>query len=207
MGYLMVLLVGLLAVSCSPRPQFRGTDLDPPISPGQFQLQDQWGQVRSLADLRGRVTILTFMYTHCPDVCPVHAALLQRASVNLGEEARDLAIVVVSVDPKGDTQEAALHFSQAHQMVDRWWYLVGTWQELEPVWGHYYVANEAQSAQDDGLHDHSDEEGGGQQGSVFHSAPVYVLDRMGRARVVITGFFFEPEDLVHDIRLLLQERG
>ncbi len=215
------LLIGILTAAtlagCSQTPEsFMGTELtarDP--APG-FTLLDQFGEETSLSDKRGNVVALTFLYTNCPDVCPITAHSLGKAHETLGEDAARVSIIAISVDPDRDTPQQALAYSQQRNMLDKWSFLTGPEKELSPLWEAYYVAV-----------DRTDDSGGGAIESlgadlaretvasneglsekaaylVTHSAPVYLIDQEGQMRSVITDLTLDPEPLIHDIRLLLK---
>lgn len=94
----VVIALSLLLASCSQPVQLKGTDLGKDPAPN-FQLEDQEGRQVALSDLRGKVVVLTFLYTHCPDVCPLIAEHLKTASSQLGAAMNQVAFVAVSVDP------------------------------------------------------------------------------------------------------------
>ena len=168
---------------------------------------DEDGRAASLADYGGRVLLLTFLYTSCPDVCPAITADLREAHELLGDDAAGVSIVAVSVDPARDTVESARRYSARWEMTDRWDFLVGDEEELSRLWAAYYisVAVDAESDQDD-----ESVSSGGALGTlardsylVTHSSPVYLIDDGGIRRVLFTSPF-DPEDLAHDVRLLLR---
>ena len=135
---LLLTLIALFA--CAPAPvEFRGTRLTAGESVPSFELTDQFGRSAESGDYRGRVVLLTFLYTHCPDVCPIVTGQLRKASEALESEASEIAIVAVSVDPERDTVEAALDYSDKWRMSERWEYLVGSRDELREVWAAFYV--------------------------------------------------------------------
>src|SRR5437016_3112360 len=111
----------------------QGTDLGGTLAP-DFRLTDQFGKPIALSQFKGKPIILTFLYTHCPDQCPLTAEKLHAVMQNLGSDAQRVAMLAVSTDPKGDTIAAALKFSQAHRLQNYWHYLVGTHAELSPIW-------------------------------------------------------------------------
>ena len=210
------LLLTLIALSaCAPDPaEFRGTRLTAGESVPGFELTDQFGQAAESGDYRGRVVLLTFLYTHCPDVCPIVTGQLRKASEALQNEASEIALVAVSVDPERDTVEAALDYSDKWRMSERWEYLVGSRDELREVWAAFYV---------DPVEIDLDEEGSESQAAgepptgsvdalrqdlrqrylVSHSAPVYLIDREGVMRVVFTPPL-DVDAMVHDVRVLLR---
>src|SRR4051812_6024120 len=130
--------------------------LAPEMPPQDLTLHDQDGRRVALRDLRGQVVVLTFMYTHCRDVCPTTAVTIRGALDDLGHDVPTLA---VSVDPAGDTPSAAQRFLFARHLDGRMRFLLGSRAELEPVWRRFGIQP---------------------QGADFdHSARVVVLDRTG----------------------------
>lgn len=178
-----------------------------------FRLTDQFGESMALSDFRGKVALLTFLYTDCPDVCPIAANHLRQASQMLSEDGTDAAIVVVSVDPDGDTVEAARAYSERWGMAERWSYMVGDEEALRPIWAAYYIdpylhgpgRNGASTVSESALPRTASGGGVGalaaQSGRIIHSAPIYLIDAAGIMRVAFT-MPFETEDLVNDVRLL-----
>jgi protein SCO1/2 len=166
-----------------------GVFSDMPQAP-DFTLRDQNGQAVTMSQLRGKVVALTFLYTHCPDVCPLMASQLAAADQRLGADARNLELVSVSVDPVGDTLPAVKKFTEDHNLAGQpnWHYLIGSPGELQPVWEAYHVGSSPSSA-------------GAIQG-VDHSAMVYLADRSGKLRVILASNF-TVSDFVQDVRTLL----
>ena len=201
------LLALCLAAACSSPEPFQGTELTSGSLATPFELQNQFGRPVSLSNFDSKVVVLTFLYTNCPDVCPLMTSHLREAHAMLGEEARDVALVAISVDPDRDTVESAYTYSERWQMAHNWDFLVGTREQLAPIWEAYYIdpvaaerteGNEAHTNEDN---DHQD--GGANSYLVSHSAPVYLIDPDRIMRAVFT-LPFAPEALVHDVRLLLK---
>jgi protein SCO1/2 len=144
-----------------------------------FRLTDQDGRAVALSGGRG-VTLVTFLYVHCPDVCPLIASRLDAALPQLGKGARVLA---VSVDPKGDTPSAVRAYVRARHLRPAFHYLRGTRAQLAPVWKAFYV---------------------GQQdapGTVLHTALTVLVDKEGRERVRYDASA-TPAQIAHDVRAL-----
>lgn len=202
-GVLVVVAAGLVAVASlllsgrgSGEAGFFGTPLDPPREARDFTLTDQFGEPVSLGDLRGRVVVLTFLYTSCKDVCPLVASRLHEAYDLLGDEVGQVAFLAVTVDPERDTREAVYRYSQRRGMLDRWHFLVGSRAELDPIWEHYWAGTPVRlSGTADGSED--------KDYTVNHAAPVHVLDREGRVRVAY-GSQFAPAELASDVERLLR---
>ena len=202
----------LLATACSQTAAFEGTELDPVRAATGFQLHDQFENRVSLSDLAGKVVLLTFLYTNCPDICPVITETLKRAHEQLGDAAEEVRMVAVSVDPARDTAEQAHRYSERSGMLERWAFLVGEKEELAPIWSAYYIAAQRQGLEERGgpldrlaneadSHTDADREELGYL--VTHSSAAYLIDRQGRLRVLFTELSLDPEPLLHDIRLLL----
>jgi len=189
----------LLAVISAGMLYFRhasglvGTDLGAAPAPG-FTLTDYTGQQVSLDQFRGKPVALTFLYTHCPDACPLIADQLRQASDLLGPDAAKVAMLAVSTDPRHDDRAAVLNFSQVHGMEGRWLYLLGSPEQLAPVWNAYYIGvtpgNEAGSPLG--------------ENEIIHSEAVFVIDKAGRERALL-GLPFSARDLASDLRKLLNE--
>jgi protein SCO1/2 len=99
----------LLAAGCGSskrQARFVGSTLHHPSRPPDCRLADQHGRVVHLAGLNGKVVLLTFLYTHCPDVCPLTASNLNAALLRLGPDRHAVEVLAVSVDPAGDTPNA-----------------------------------------------------------------------------------------------------
>jgi protein SCO1/2 len=155
----------------------------PPIPPQDFRLRDQDGDAVSLRNYRGRVVVLTFMYTTCRDTCPLTATQIRGALDDLG---RDVPALAVSVDPVNDTPERARQFLFKRGLAqDRMRFLLGSRAQLQPVWKAYGIRP---------------------QGAAFdHSAYVLLIDRQGRQRIGFPVQELTPEGLAHDIRRLQAE--
>ncbi|GCE14395.1 SCO family protein [Tengunoibacter tsumagoiensis] len=164
----------------------QGVDLGGKVAP-TFQLTDQYGKSVSLADMKGKPVILTFLYTNCPDICPLTAEHLHSTLQALGSDASNVNILAVSTDPKRDTTEAALNFSRQHNMQDSWHYLVGTQEQLSPIWSSYSVYAQTQ------------------QQIVNHTSALYLIDKQGHERVFMNGDTFTPSQLAANIKILLKE--
>src|SRR5215472_3264891 len=93
----------------------QGTNLGNTPAPA-FLLKDQFGNSISLAQFKGMPVVLTFLYTHCPDVCPLTADKIHITMQSLGTNAQHIAVLAVSMDPKGDTAITAQNFAKVHKL-------------------------------------------------------------------------------------------
>jgi len=162
----------------------QGTDLGSLPAP-DFRLTDQFGQPVALSQFKGKPVVLTFLYTSCPDQCPLTAEKLHTVMQSLGSDAQKVAVIAVSTDPKRDTVAAALDFSRKHNMQDYWHYLVGTQATLSPTWNAYNVYVQAQ------------------QQTVNHGLGLYVIDKQGNERVFMDNDF-TPAQLTANLKALLK---
>lgn len=192
---LLALAALLLATACQPR--LRGTDMGGRPA-ADFQLLDQFGRQVALSDFRGRPVVLTFLYTSCPDVCPLTAEKLRLAAAMLGQDAARVGWLAVSTDPARDTVEAAYRFSDVHGLLERWHFLVGDRAQLEAVWKAYYIgvvseheAGEHREALAPGLR-------------VGHTDALFLIDKQGRIRSLLRSDF-DHTALADDLRALLRE--
>ncbi len=182
--------LGLLSAflsGCAPEPTFRGTALDPPRAVRDFALRDQFGTRVRLSDLQGQVVVLTFLYTSCPDLCPLVTGKLRKTIESLNNLTPRVAFLAVTVDPDQDTIKRVYTYSQQHGMLDRWHFLTGEAKQLQPIWEYYWVGKVWKD----------------EKGDVMHQAPVHLINRQGMIRVVY-GNSFRPADLAHDITILLR---
>jgi protein SCO1 len=154
----------------------------------QFALRDSLGRLVSLSQFRGKAVLLTFIYDHCPDTCPLIVANLHTALLRLGSAASKLQILAVSVDPSGDTPATVRAFLAAHEMTGRMEYLIGTSRELAPVWQAYGVQVQASPAQRE----------------VGHSAFLYGITGRGSVLVLYPPTF-DPAWIAHDAPLLASD--
>ncbi len=96
---------GVLLAGCSEQPPFSGIDITGADYAQGFSLPDHNGRVRTLADFRGKVVVVFFGFTQCPDVCPTSMAELAQVKALLGDQGERLQGVFISVDPERDTPE------------------------------------------------------------------------------------------------------
>ena len=189
---------------------FNGTALKNTEVAPEISLTNQFNESIGLNSFRDRVVVLTFLYTQCPDVCPIITSQLRDVHSSLGVDADLVEFVAVSVDPERDTPDTARAYLERWGLVNEWQYLVGEQGELTPIWRSYFIDPFADGRRESGAA--TPEARGARSGLsaaiaerylVIHSAPVFLIDREGRRRVVFTSPF-DPEEIVQDIRTLLK---
>lgn len=163
-----------------------GTPTLPARQAPAIDLHNERGERVTLAQYRGKVVLVTFLYVHCPDVCPLIAANLRVALRQLGARAATVQLIAVSVDPKGDTAASVRHFLGAHELLGKMQYLIGSGSELARTWKAWSVGSKREV---------------GQPELVAHSALVYGISASGRLTDVYPASF-EPSEIAHDVPLL-----
>jgi protein SCO1/2 len=170
----------------APGGGYRGSLVSPVRAAPATVLTDDRGRRVDLAGYRGRAVLVTFLYTHCPDVCPLIASHLRAAQARLGARAAEVALVAISVDPRGDTRRTVADFLRGHALTGRMEYLLGSAAELGRVWAAWSVGSERDA---------------GRPELVAHSALVYGVSATGRLETVYPASS-SPDDIAHDVPLL-----
>ncbi len=161
--------------------------LSPPTPAPPLALRNYLGEPVNIASYRGKAVLVTFLYTNCPDICPLITANLRVAQNLMGPKlAAKAQIIAVSVDPKGDTPKAVASFLARHEMTGRMQYLVGSAHELARVWKAWGVGSEADAKQPQ---------------FVNHSGLIYGIAASGE-RTTLYSPSFKPADVAHDVPLL-----
>jgi len=173
---------------------FRGSQLPDGIvgrPAPNFRLSDARGRPVDTRRLAGQPYLVTFLYTNCPpgDTCPTIAAELRQALERLGPRADDVTVLAVSVEPKGDTPAAARRWLRRYRLPDNFRFLVGSRQQLKPVWDKYFV----------GAQNPANEQS-------RHTSNMWLVDARGRWRTKFSaGLAVPPADIAHDLGVLLDE--
>lgn len=176
-----------LAATAGATPAPSGLRADIVIPPNSipasdFTLADQDGKPVSVSALRGRVLAITFLDSHCKQLCPLAGDQLGQAQRALGSGAK-LSLLVVSVAPATDTPDSERAFATTHHWSGEWHWMSGTPDQLAAVWKAYSIAVE------------------GTPDNVLHSAVLYLVDKSGFQRAGWAGPI-EPDLLAHDVRVL-----
>ncbi len=164
-----------------------GTVVDPPRQLSDFTLTGNDGQPLSLSDLRGKVTLLSFGYTHCPDVCPQTMGDFERVKDGLGADAADVNFVLVSVDGVRDTPETMQRYMGAFD--PDFLGMTGTTDDLQRIGGDYGLYFRANAEQDGNY-------------TVDHTSGIFMIDQEGLLRTIFI-FGTEPDVITGHVRELL----
>lgn len=154
----------------------------PPLS-----LRNYRGERVNIDQYRGKAVLVTFLYTKCPDVCPIIASNLGVALNLMGRaKAAKVQVIAVSVDPRGDTSAAVASFLQRHGVAGRMQYLIGSVHELARAWSAWGVGSERDAQQPQFIN---------------HSGLVYGISAAGKVTTLYAANF-KPQEIVHDTPLL-----
>ena len=183
--------------ACARKTAWHETDISGAMPRLSFAMTDAMtGSQVTAADFRGKVTLLYFGYTQCPDYCPTTLTNLAAVLHNLGKQADRVRILFVTVDPNRDSLPILKHYTAlfAPQMVG----LRGTPDELASLARRYRVAYSVTPARN------------GHPYAVTHSAIVYVFDQSGNARLIIAAMATPRPDIggtTADLRRLIDNGG
>ena len=186
----LLVMCGGLATASQAAPALKAGVFEPPAAAPEFSLRGSDGQDLTLARYRGRLVLLVFGFTHCPEVCPTTLATLAEARKALGADASAVQVVYVTVDPERDDVNRIRQYLGAFDAT----FVGGTGpaDALAAVRKGYGVVAEKVARP-----------GGGY--GMNHSSSVYLIDRQGRLRAMMP-YGHEAKDFVHDLRLLLAAR-
>lgn len=133
-GYLLGTLVVTGTSGTAVAKSGAGSVYETPIPVADFTLSDQTGAPFTLSSTRGKVVIMTFLFTHCGDVCPFSALKMRQALETLGVQASEVELVVVSTDPERDTIPVVAEYSKDLGLYDTWHYVTGEVAALQKVY-------------------------------------------------------------------------
>ena len=170
-------------------PKFELTDITGADFGKALDLTDHNGQRRTLANFRGKVVVVFFGFTHCPDVCPTTMLELSQVAKALGPDAGKMQVLFVTVDPERDTPEVLRQYIPSFNPA-----FLGLYGSVEET---------ARAAKEFKVYFHKQPQRGGDY-TVDHTAGTYVLDPNGRLRL-FAQYGAGAQAFLHDIRVLLRE--
>lgn len=187
---LPILAACLFIVACSPREQLSPSsiDLKGEKVANDFQLRDPDGKTRTMADFRGKVVMLFFGYTQCPDVCPTALARAVAVKKKLADDATKLQVIFVTVDPERDTPEIMKSYTTAFDPS-----FIGLSGDMEmtrktaDAFRVFYQKVPTKSSY-----------------TMDHTAVTYLLDPKGEMRVAIKPDA-SADEIAHDVHFLLND--
>ncbi len=187
----LVLATLLLGCEKTESPQrFNATDITGANFARDFSLLDQKGRLRTLADFRGKVVVVFFGYTHCPDFCPTTLSEFRSISQKLGESADEIQFVFVTLDPERDTPPKLETYLKAFD--PKFLGLTGSIDDVSTVAKEFKVIfQRVETSKPDRY-------------SVDHSTGTFVFDKLGRIRLFIP-YGTSAEETLKDLQILLNE--
>jgi protein SCO1/2 len=181
----------LLGCSQQQKPQFNAIDITGANYATGFELTDHNGNRRALTDFKGKITIVFFGYTHCPDVCPTTLSEVVQVKQLLGDQGSKVQSVFITLDPARDTPEFLKNY--VTHFDDSFVGLIPTEQELPEVAKAFKIY-------------YKKVDGPTPTSYTFdHTAGSYVFDAQGRVRL-FTHYGTGAKPLAQDIALLLKEQ-
>jgi protein SCO1/2 len=184
-------LLGCDKLLPSLKSPFNGVDVTGSPMGTEFTLADPDGKPRSLSEFRGKVVVVNFGYTHCPDVCPTTLADFASALKRMGDDGKLVQLLFITVDPKRDTPELLRQYVPAFD--PGFIGLRGDERTTENVVKAFHVYAKA---------DPPKAGAGSNDYTVSHSAQSFVYDREGKLRLVI-GYGLTPEKIAADLKVLV----
>lgn len=175
---------------CSEKKElaFQGSDISGTKLGRDMEMLDGNGHVRGLDDYKGKVAVVFFGFTQCPDVCPTAMAELSQTMELLGDDAAKVQVIMISVDPARDTPEILSEYVKAFN--PNFVGLTGTPEQLSKTaksFKAYYAKSSGGTADQYGMD---------------HASSFYILDQQGEARVLVSGNA-SAQDIANDIKVLL----
>ena len=171
-----------------PKLSFQSTDITGAEYAKGFSLVDQNGKTRTLADFKGKVVMVFFGYTQCPDVCPTTMAEMASVMQKLGPQADQVQVLFITLDPERDTQELLAGYVPAFDK--RFIGLRGTPEQTAKTAKDFKVYYATVPGLDPKSY------------TIDHSAGTYVFDRDGKIRLFMR-HDEKPDEIVHDVKQLL----
>jgi protein SCO1/2 len=181
--FVNLFLVLVTTVSCSAfKPAFKGEVVKPLAAAPEISMTDQNGSSFQLSAMHGKVVLVFFGFTNCVDECPLTMAHIKLALESLGNDAKDVQVVLVSTDPVRDTPQALQDFLGKFDPSYKG--IPGTVDELKKIWNDYGVVV--------------------LDGGETHSSLTYVVDKQGNLKLTFDPEA-DPKDIASDLKILLAE--
>ena len=194
MNFIRICFLAILCfvfTACSPKPEFKNIDITGSAAFGKdFILLDPDGKVRTLDDFKGKVVVMFFGYTQCPDICPTTLTEMQQVMTLMGPQSDKVQVLFVTVDPERDTVELLKQYVPAFDPR-----FLGLRPEdeaaLEKVTKDFKIYYKKVPGTKPGSY------------TMDHTAGSYAFDPESRLRLYIK-HAQGPETLAHDLKELLK---
>jgi protein SCO1 len=193
LGRIIALLLAAVTLAACGGLSFKGALIEPPTPAPDFTLTDHQGQPWRLSDQSGKITLLFFGFTNCPDVCPTALADIAAARKQLGADAERVQAALISVDPERDTPAVLGRY--VARFDPTFVGLYGSQAELEPILRSYGVYAAKRELPNSALGYTMD-----------HTGSIYVIDQQGRWRAMLD-HGTPVQDIANDLLYLLRTNG
>jgi protein SCO1/2 len=194
--FVLSMLLGMSLVAGAEAPRltppddlFKAGILSPALPAPEIRLQGSDGKPLNLARFEGKVVLLAFGFSSCGEVCPITLATLAGARRKLGDDAADVQVVYVTVDPERD--DAARMKKYLASFDPTFVGGVGTRAQIDAAQKSYGISSTKQVYADGNY-------------TIGHSSSIYMIDRAGRLRAVMP-YGHGSDDFAHDLRILLRQ--
>ncbi|MEY3441404.1 MAG: hypothetical protein RL493_642 [Pseudomonadota bacterium] len=185
---LFLILICLVSCQNSNQQTFVGTDISSVRMDTAFSLKDFNGRIRTLEDFKGKVVVLFFGFTHCPDICPTTLTDLKKTMVLLKDKASAVQVIFITLDPARDTEDVLKKFIPIFN--SSFLGLTGTESDIDKVANQLKIFNKKVN------------DGSKAGYTIDHSAGLYVIDKKGSIKLHISNGQ-KPEDLASDLAKLI----
>jgi protein SCO1/2 len=185
---LFLILICLVSCQNSNQQTFVGTDISSVRMDTAFSLKDFNGRIRTLEDFKGKVVVLFFGFTHCPDICPTTLTDLKKTMVLLKDKASAVQVIFITLDPVRDTEDVLKKFIPTFN--SSFLGLTGTENDIDKVANQLKIFNKKVN------------DGSKAGYTIDHSAGLYVIDKKGSIKLHISNGQ-KPEDLASDLAKLI----
>ena len=185
---LFLILICLVSCQNSNQQTFVGTDISSVRMDTAFSLKDFNGRIRTLEDFKGKVVVLFFGFTHCPDICPTTMTDLKKTMVLLKDKASAVQVIFITLDPARDTEDVLKKFIPTFN--SSFLGLTGTESDIDKVANQLKIFNKKVN------------DGSKAGYTIDHSAGLYVIDKKGSIKLHISNGQ-KPEDLASDLAKLI----
>ena len=186
--FLFLILICLVSCQNSNQQTFVGTDISSVRMDTAFSLKDFNGRIRTLEDFKGKVVVLFFGFTHCPDICPTTLTDLKKTMVLLKDKASAVQVIFITLDPARDTEDVLKKFIPTFN--SSFLGLTGTENDIDKVANQLKIFNKKVN------------DGSKAGYTIDHSAGLYVIDKKGSIKLHISNGQ-KPEDLASDLAKLI----
>jgi protein SCO1/2 len=186
--FLFLILICLLSCQKTQDESFIGTDISSVHMNTSFKLRDFNGRLRSLEDFKGKVVVLFFGFTHCPDICPTTMTDLKKTMNLLKDKASGVQVIFITLDPARDTEDVLKKFIPTFN--SSFLGLTGSESEIDKVTTQFKIFYKKVN------------DGSKAGYTIDHSAGLYVIDKIGKVKLHLS-YGEKPEDIASDLEKLI----